>query len=100
MIFSDKTHFKHWLLYKKEGLTLAEMLISMGLIGAVLIPMLFISSAIFLKQISDSRENVDVTQNISHVLNILTNDLQRVRRILPGSTTSEVHYAVYDGRTG
>ena len=54
------------------GLSLVETLVSMALLGAIFIPLLFVSSAVFLGQLVQMREQVDVSHNGSQFLGRVT----------------------------
>jgi len=80
----------------KSGTSLVETLVSMTLLGVILIPMLFLSSAFFLAQLAKSRQNVDVSVNAARFSNQLMEELALTQIILPDSNSTEIHFAYYD----
>ncbi|MBX2859755.1 MAG: hypothetical protein KTR14_00850 [Vampirovibrio sp.] len=78
------------------GVSLAETVISLGLLGIVLIPSLFVSSAWFNQQLMMMRENMRVVHSASQFMNGFLNELSKAQTILPDSTATEVHFTYYD----
>lgn len=98
-IFQAKHGFKQ----SQAGSTLAETLISLGLMGVVLIPMLFLSSAYFLSQLLQIRQSVDSTHSAASFLNRFIEESALTQRILVGSPagvgfsdTNQLYFAYYD----
>lgn len=78
------------------GYSLAEAVVALGVLGIVLIPILFFSSANFTHVLMTQREKLGVAHAGSQVLNRLALDLSQVRRLLPESDETRIYYAYYD----
>ena len=84
------------IIHRYQGTSLVETLVSLALLGGIMIPMLFVTSANFMAQLASLRENTDAYQSTSYFLNRFIDTLQMAQRVLPDSTSSEIHLAYYD----
>lgn len=81
---------------KPSGFSLAETIIALGVLGVVLIPILFLSSATFMDLIIKEREKLMVAHAGSQVLNRMALELSQTRRILPNSDSTNLYFSYYD----
>lgn len=81
---------------RNTGTSLVETLVSMTLLGVIFIPLLFISSAVFLGQLVQMREQVDVSHSSSRFMGNFMSDLQRAYRVLPNSDSTNLYVAYVD----
>jgi hypothetical protein len=75
---------------------MAETLIAIALVGGLLVPMLFFTSAYFSRELVKNRQQFALYHNTAKVLHTLSNELGNSYRILADSTSTELHYAYYD----
>lgn len=87
----------------RQGTSLVELLVSMTLLGVVLIPIFFMSSAYFLSQLGSIRSNMDASHSASTFLNRFLEELSLSQRILVQSSagdgksdSSNIYFAYFD----
>jgi type II secretory pathway pseudopilin PulG len=78
-----------------SGFSLAETLISLGVLGA-LIPMLFFSYANFTGMLVSQREKLLVVHAGSQFLNRMAIELSQTKSILPTSDATNLYFTYYD----
>lgn len=78
------------------GLSLIETVITMGLVGIVIIPMLLFSATAINKQIASARENITLSHNVGFMLNRLLTELSYATHIEPDSSSTKLKFAYYD----
>lgn len=82
--------------FQSKGVSLVETLVVLSLLGIIMIPILFTSSAYFTGQLSRTRASLAVAHNASQFINRFMTEAYYATRVLPGSTTSEIHLAYDD----
>lgn len=78
-----------------RGFSLVETLVGIGLLGIVLVPMLLMSSAYFLQQLSKTRQSMEVSHNTAQFLNRFMEELYQTPRIISASS-SEITFSYFD----
>ncbi|MGE0201462.1 MAG: hypothetical protein AB7P76_10895 [Candidatus Melainabacteria bacterium] len=85
---------------RTRGISMVETLVSLSLVAVVLIPLLFVSSSFFLNNLTGMRSGVDVFHSATQLLNQMIFELQHTRRVLPGSSPTELRFVFHDEVTG
>ena len=81
---------------RQHGFSLVETLIAIALVGGLLVPLLFFSSAYFSRELVKNRQQFGLYHNTAKVLHAINNEIGQCYRILSDSTSTELHYAIFD----